>query len=163
MELTGFDTHLLSFRVRVGSIRAFVDRIAEQWPDLLVSVSADQDAGYLPWRSGEVSFGDPEGEVYLVRDDRMRRSQEESGYVVDDDGASPIALYYNRAADVVEVRIVEEWPTGAEGQSETDAYPAEVVSAETFAVTLVTAEDPAEDEFARGVLDVLKECLRTAR
>ncbi|MEV0678830.1 hypothetical protein AB0I60_20160 [Actinosynnema sp. NPDC050436] len=163
MELTGFDTHLLSFRVRVWGVREFVDRIAARWPDLLVSVSADQDAGYAPWRSGGIVLGDPEGEVYLVRDEPMRRSQEQSGYVVDAAGESPIALYYHRAATEVAVRVVEEWPTGAEGRPGTDTYPAEVVSGETFAVTLVTAADPAESDFAREVLDLLKDCLRTTR
>jgi hypothetical protein len=157
VEITGYDTILVSFRVRPDHIRDFVERLVGEWPDLLASNSAAKDAGYQPWRSGAVTLGDPEGELYLVRDEQMRAQQQEEGYAEAPDGASPVAVYYNRAPASLDIRILEEWMT--EDGKERDSYPARLVGREIFLVTLVTAADPTEDGFAKRVLEMLTESL----
>jgi hypothetical protein len=156
VEITGYDTILACFRVRPDHIRAFVERLAGEWPDLLASNSADKDAGYLPWHAG-MPLDEPEGELYLVRDKQMAALQQEEGYAEAPDGASPVAVYYKHAPAELDIRIVEEWPT--DDGTEVDMYAARLVGRELFFVTLVTAADPAEGGFAKRVLEMLSESL----
>lgn len=154
MEITGYDTVLVSFRVRPAHLRAFVERLAAEWPALLASNSADKGAGYAPWRDG-VPLDEPAGELYLVRDREMEALQAEEGYAETPDGASPVAVFYKPApAEALDIRLLEEFP-GENG----DMYPARLVGREIFFVTLVTAADPAEGGFAKRVLDLLTESL----
>lgn len=60
-------------------------------PDLMASNGVDRDAPYVRWRGGQLPLGDPEGEVYLVRDEPMRALQEEQGYALTADRTGPLA------------------------------------------------------------------------
>jgi hypothetical protein len=42
----------------------------------MASNGVDRDAPHVRWRGGQLPLGDPEGEVYLVRDEPMRALQE---------------------------------------------------------------------------------------
>lgn len=145
MELTGYDTVLVCDGLRTAQLRAFADRLAGEWPELLVSTGVDRDAPYLPWRGGAVAPAEPEGDLYLVRDESMRALQDEYGYAATPDGAGPVAVLYRRMAQRVAIRLVDD--------------PAELVGRELFEVTLITAADPGEDRFAAHVLDLLAQAL----
>ncbi|GAA3738290.1 hypothetical protein GCM10022225_21560 [Plantactinospora mayteni] len=132
MEITGYDSVLLAPSFEAQMLRTFIDRLAQRWPALLVTVeTGGESETQLRWTlRRERSLPATEGWLYLLRDAEMDAYSDDHAYDPMPDGDGPLSVIYR--------------PDRSSGGTQ---------------LTLVSPDDPAGHPFSGWAYDLLAECV----
>lgn len=139
-----------------GPVPVMVERFLgswfRRWPELrCASGEDDSDGVFSPWAPGLVGASADTGSLLIARDEEMEANWDRSGYVLDERGEGPLALYYVPAGWQSLPMVPQKDPYGHVG-FRYEPYDITVVGAGLYLFTLVTPDDSA---FTRAALDTL--------
>jgi|SRR5579862_8137427 len=157
--ITGDDNVFLCYGDVRGAIESFLTALADRWCCMKVAISAEAASDgeeFLPWDPAASRLPSDAFTVLVARDERMIAEWDESGYVLDESGEGPLAIYCSPAAHaLIKVQILQE-PLSRSGYS-FEPYEATLAGAGCFVISMVTP--PQETEFSRSMLDKMANLL----
>ncbi|GAA4578794.1 hypothetical protein GCM10023176_55350 [Micromonospora coerulea] len=154
--ITGHDTVFVTGAPVDAGIRAMLDALHRQWPNMLVAVSGVADGVFLPWLTSRNDVPAGTGEVLVARDAHMEQRWDEVGYSLMEYDEGPFAVLYQPSGrTAVEIQVDED-PYGR-SRSGFEPHSATLVTAGLSLVTVVTPD--LESPFSRRILDALRQAL----
>lgn len=153
MTITGYDTVLLSGGRIDAGVRLMLDDLHRRWPHMVVSFGMTNKT-FLPWPKTRSDLPAGTGEVFVARDNQMRRRWDDVGYSLEQD-EGPFAVFYQPTGrSEVEIQLHED-PYNRGFRFE--PYPATLVTIGLSLVTMVTPD--IESQFSQRILDMLRQVL----
>ncbi|MEU8263112.1 hypothetical protein AB0C02_21075 [Micromonospora sp. NPDC048999] len=155
--ITGYDTVFITGAPVDAGVRAMLDGLSRNWPEMLVALGGSTLGPFAPWSSMRDLVPAGRGEVYVVRDPVMKERWDDVGYSLMDGGEGPFAVLYRPSPQpAIEVQLHEDPYDFGLGIG-FEPYSATLVTAGLSLVTVVAPDD--ESPFSRGLLDSLRQAL----
>lgn len=150
--ITGTDHVVLAHGPASAVAERFLGAWLSRWPALRCASGEDgSDGVFSPWVPERAWASLDRGALLIARDEGMEANWDACGYVLDERGEGPLALYYEPAGWQSLPMVPREDPYGRIG-FRYEPYDITVVGTGLCLFTLVT---PADSAFTRTALDTL--------
>jgi hypothetical protein len=157
LVMTAHDLVFLASGSPAGAVRRLLDGRAGTWSQMIVAVNEVRDGAFRAWPELRDAIPVDRGEVLVARDAVMEQWWDESGYELNEEGEGPFAVLYRRAEPGrVDIELRQD-PYGRDFGAPFQPYPATLVLAGLWLVTLV-APDP-DSEFTKRLVKDLEAAL----
>ncbi len=155
--ITGDDSVVVVGAEPMEAVRKFLDRWSERWPGMRVAVEGADESGFLPWSRGRLDLPVGTGEALVVRDVAMEAAWDEKGYVRDELGEGPVAIYYRPFARRTAQVLAMQDPYDHGDDFIFEPYPMLMVAKGLSLVTVVTPDEAPD--FTADVVETFADCV----